>query len=76
LKACGLKHLSHDLSAFWPRGGPVWDALASIEFQEDKNSKGILLVEAKSYAAEIYGTGCKASPTSREKIEDGTHGIR
>ena len=27
LKACGLKHLSDDLSAFWPYGGPVWDVL-------------------------------------------------
>ena len=70
LKACGLEHLSAELKAFWPRGGPVWDALASIEFEKDKNSKGILLVEAKSYPAEIYGSGCKASPTSRKKIED------
>jgi len=69
LKACGLEHLSDELKAFWPRRGPVWDALASIEFQKDKNNKGILLVEAKSYPAEIYGSGCKASPTSREKIE-------
>ena len=43
LKACGLKHLSHDLSAFWPRGGLVWDALSSIELQEDKSSKEMLL---------------------------------
>jgi len=70
LKACGFEHLSDELKAFWPRGGPVWDALASIEFQKGKNNKGILLVEAKSYPAEIYGSGCKASPTSREKIED------
>lgn len=70
LKACGLEYLSAELKAFWPRGGPVWDALASIEFQKDKNSKGILLVEAKSYPAEIYGGGCKASPKSRKKIED------
>ena len=70
LKACGLEHLSDELKAFWPRRGPVWDALASIEFQKDKNNKGILLVEAKSYPGEIYGVGCKASPASRKKIED------
>ena len=69
LKACGLEHLSDELKAFWPRRGPVWDALASIEFQKDKNNKGILLVEAKSYPAEIYGSGCKASPKSIKKIE-------
>jgi len=70
LKTCGLKHLSAELKAFWPRRGPVWDALASIEFEKDKNSKGILLVEAESYPGEIYGGGCKATPKSREKIED------
>ncbi len=70
LKACGLEHLSDELKAFWPRRGPVWDALASIEFQKDKKNKGILLVEAKSYPGEIYGVGCKASPASRKKIED------
>jgi len=69
LKACGLEHFSAELKAFWPYRGPVWDALASIEFEKDKNSKGILLVEAKSYPAEIYGSGCKASPKSRTKIE-------
>ncbi len=70
LKACGLEHLSAELKAFWPRGGPVWDALASIELQKDKDKKGILLVEAKSYPGEIYGIGCKATPKSRKKIED------
>ncbi len=76
LKACGLKHLSDELKAFWPRRGPVWDALASIEFEKDKNSKGILLVEAKSYPAEIYGSGCKATPKSRKKIEDALNRIK
>ena len=69
LKACSFKHLSDELKAFWPRRGPVWDALASIEFEKDKNNKGIFLVEAKSYPGEIYGSGCKASPKSRKKIE-------
>lgn len=31
LNTCGLEHFSAELKAFWPRGGPVWDALASIE---------------------------------------------
>jgi len=70
LKACGFEYLSAELRAFWPRGGPVWDALAQVEFQHDKNNKGILLVEAKSYPGEIYGGGCKATPKSRKKIED------
>ena len=67
LKACGLEHLSDELKALWPRGGPVWDALASIEFQGDKDRKGILLVEAKSYPAEIYGSGCKESITEIQR---------
>ena len=70
LKACGFEYLFAELKAFWPYRGPVWDALATIEFQKDKSSKGILLLEAKSYPAEIYGSGCKASPKSRKKIED------
>ncbi|MBL7177378.1 MAG: hypothetical protein ISS66_16265 [Desulfobacteraceae bacterium] len=32
LKACGLKNLSAELKAFWPHRGPVWDALATIEW--------------------------------------------
>ena len=31
LKACGLKHFSAELKAFWPRSGPVWNDLGSIE---------------------------------------------
>jgi uncharacterized membrane protein YhdT len=69
LKACDFEHLSAALMVFWPRGGPVWDALASIDFQENKNHRGILLVEAKSHPTEIYGTGCRASSESRKKIE-------
>lgn len=69
LKTCGLEHLSDDLMEFWPRRGPVWDALAKVEPKNGMSSSGVLLVEAKSYPGEIYGSGCKAIPESRKKIE-------
>jgi len=59
-----------DLRKFWPRGGPVWDALARVEYGEMNTGKGVLLVEAKSHPPEIYGSGCQASPKSRSKIEE------
>jgi len=70
LKVCGIESLKGALRSFWPRGGPVWDALASIEFEKDKNQKGIILVEAKSHPPEIYGGGMRAkAEDSKEKIE-------
>ena len=70
LKACGFEHLSSVLRKFWPRGGPVWDALARVEYGEEQTGRGVLLVEAKSHPPEIYGSGCQASPKSRRKIEE------
>ena len=66
LDAVGLGHLSDLLSDFWPRGGPVWDALTSVELNENP---GVILVEAKSHPPEVYGSGMQAkSETSIEKI--------
>lgn len=39
LKACGFEHFSFDLRKFWPRGGPVWDALDSVEYGEVNTKK-------------------------------------
>jgi hypothetical protein len=69
LRAVGLGHLDGQLRRFWPRGGPVWDALAAVDIESDPACRGVVLVEAKSYPAEIYGPGCQASPRSWEKIE-------
>jgi hypothetical protein len=69
LRAVGLEHLARQLSGFWPGGGPVWDALAALEFKKYPGVRGVILVEAKSHPAEVYGGGCKASPRSRNKIE-------
>jgi len=56
LRVLGLDRLRTDLSLFWPRGGPVWDALAVVSGA----SQGVLLLEAKSHVPEISGSGCGA----------------
>jgi hypothetical protein len=70
LKMCDLEDISSELSSFWQNRGPVWDALAIVKFKDKYKNKGILLVEAKSYPGEIYGSGCRASAKSKKKIED------
>jgi hypothetical protein len=64
LRAIGAEHLAEELSAFWPPGGPVWDALAVVD------EGGAILVEAKGHPKEVYGGGTQASATSRIKIAD------
>jgi hypothetical protein len=58
-------HVS-DLENFWPRRGPVWDGLAVTNVDGET---GVILVEGKSYPDELFGSGCQASPKSRERIE-------
>ncbi len=56
-------------STFWPKGGPVWDALAIVRFGDRPDQNGALLVEAKSYPKEMYGGGMQAKdPHSIEII--------
>ena len=69
LSAAGMDHFAGSLREFWPRGGPTWDALAVAEITRPANPKGVVLVEAKSHPDEIYGSGCRASPESRKRIE-------
>lgn len=65
LRTLELAHLIPDLSAFWPRSGPRWDGLARLD-----PSYTVLLVEGKSYPAEMRGSGCQASSVeSRRRIE-------
>lgn len=66
LDALGLARFYAELRAFWPPGGPHWDALAKVRLGHDV---GVLLIEAKSYPGELYGCGCQASPLSRAQIE-------
>jgi hypothetical protein len=65
-----LAHHARDLARFWPTGGPHWDALAVI-YRPDATRPGVLLVEGKSYVAELFGSGTAAKPDSgsRELIE-------
>jgi hypothetical protein len=50
LTRLGLEHLSSDLAAFWPSGGPHWDALA---IGRTPQSTFRLLIEAKSHIPEM-----------------------
>lgn len=68
---CALKldFLADELSEFWPKGGPHWDALAYVMLSYEKGTGlGVVLVEAKSHVAEL-ASQCKASPESLEKTE-------
>jgi hypothetical protein len=51
VRAIGRPDLVKALRAFWPSGGPYWDAVA-IAHGSDGNYLGPVLVEAKSYPAE------------------------
>lgn len=70
LRAIKLDSLWQGLKGFWPRRGPVWDGLAVIVTPDsDSRPWGGVLVEAKSYPAEIYGHGCQASSKSLQTVE-------
>jgi hypothetical protein len=58
-----LGHHAADLKAFWPTGGPHWDALAVVK-RPGSDRPGVLLGEGKSYPGELYGSGCQAEPGS------------
>lgn len=66
LQALQLKEHAPTLATFWPRGGPVWDGLAKI-IRPGRASTGYVLVEAKSYPAEVRGGGCKAKKDSKAR---------
>jgi hypothetical protein len=70
LHELGFPELAARIGVWWPtRGGPHWDALARLEF--DDGRAGVLLVEGKSYPGEMYdNAGCTAkSVESLAKIE-------
>jgi len=68
LKAVEHENLVQRLRDFWPKGGPVWDGLAVVEFGNGPGERGILLIEAKSHVPEVYSGGCQASERSRKKV--------
>lgn len=48
LRRVDLDEHAAGLKAFWPAGGPHWDALATVS-QPDSGRPGVLLVEGKSW---------------------------
>ena len=62
LTRLGHGALAPALSAFWPRGGPQWDALG-------RAGDTVILVEAKAHIGEFLTGGTKASPASRARID-------
>jgi len=68
LEALELTSQAMDLAEFWPRRGPVWDALARVPLSSG-GSTGVLLVEGKSYPAEMRSSGTNASDGSLELIK-------
>lgn len=65
LDALGLSAHAEALKAFWPGSGPRWDGLARL-----KSSGSVLLIEGKSYPAEMRGAGCQAkAPRSIDLID-------
>ena len=67
LQALGLGHLSDELEAFWPIGGPHWDALGMVKLAS--GAHGVLLVEGKSYPDEMYGPGLRARSVQSQNRE-------
>ena len=63
LAVTGLGHLARELEAFWPKGGPQWDALAKT------SDGGVVLIEAKSHFAEL-ASSCQAQGESLGTITD------
>lgn len=68
LGAMGLSDHVGALRAFWPSGGPVWDGLARVK-RASSDKHLLILVEAKSYPAEVEGNGCQATSPAKERIE-------
>ena len=66
LRSVVLSPMKPDLSKFWPRLGPSWDALATVAGNGD--SHGVILLEAKSHFKELGAKACGAKGNSLEKI--------
>jgi hypothetical protein len=62
LKQLGASRLLRPLSAFWPLGGPQWDALGRF------GADGMILVEAKANLGELISPASQASPESLRRI--------
>jgi len=68
LKCLDLDEHVEALKAFWPKGGPHWDASATVT-QPGLSEPGVLLVEGKSYADEMLkGSATTAKPGSDSRV--------
>jgi hypothetical protein len=65
LGVLGLERYSGELQEFWPKGGPCWDALGTLE---SPSGLGVVLVEAKSHGSELVGELKAKDPESLRKI--------
>ncbi len=68
LRAVDQAGRAPELAKLWPKGGPVWDALA---IARKVSKQGVVLVEAKSYPGEMEtkcGAGKESKPRIRESI--------
>ena len=63
LERLALGHLRQQLAAYWPSGGPQWDALGVT------SSGTVLLVEAKAHIGEMCSPGSSASEASLNLIK-------
>jgi len=59
-----------DLDSFWPRRGPVWDALGRTDHGD------LLFVEAKAHIAEAASPRSKATPASYALIQKSLEQVR
>ncbi len=69
LKQLDLDRLTPELSAFWPKRGPQWDALAVVDAKN--HTPTVILVEGKSHPDELLrGSPCRSKPgENRDLIE-------
>ena len=51
-----LEHFESSLADFWPKNGPVWDALAIATPADPSGHPAVILVEGKSYPDEMRTT--------------------
>lgn len=65
IRALGYGAHANALRAFWPGSGPRWDGLARLE-----PSGTVLLIEGKSYPAEMRGSGCQAKDPNSIRLID------
>ena len=68
LDALALEGHQEELRAFWPSGGPHWDALAVVGTHG--RPALIVLAEGKSYPGEVYGPGCLAEDAESLRLID------